>query len=525
MAEKVEQAEQSLHMNHNEGRKVRKSPEYQAQQQPLVVPASITRERSFVRTSNQQNLNKRRSLAFNLQANVNQSGQVRGKPTMDIYRPPNVRNENLNKLNVHAQEFTYPLVASTRSTPTNDIYTNRSSMVFPNNSSAALQSMQYVAATNAMVNRRQAGLSIGSMPISNMNVKHHHRPILVTHSHPMQMNHMSGGMVQQVPLLNSPSGGNVLHQASNTNRVKFAPEPQKMHNKSHLNMMHIVHMNNALNQNYQQQQQLNAMNQYIMATNNQQINQNGPIDSHAAMSVTPLQRSKSLSSADALTRGIAGLGLGLGNEITDIGQFTPEVQALVDAALDDPNKLNSRSLMELSSHFIKRAVEGRRYALPIARICLNIIAKEHKETFLEAILNTCRQWYQEREKLLFLIQGMKSPSRARFTAFMAFLTEMFCQLKRRQLQLRTQCEGAPPPLVLLTLLSKCCEDCVKPPVRSLSELPQQLELLLSMIRDAFLNASDSAPAIRRTLLQLIELQASHWQLPGNTVLYYYPSAK
>lgn len=71
---------------------------------------------------------------------------------------------------------------------------------------------------------------------------------------------------------------------------------------------------------------------------------------------------------------------------------------------------------------------------------------------------------------MFTIQGMKSPSRARFTAFMAFLTEMFCQLKRRQLQLRTQCEGAPPPLVLLTLLSKCCEDCVKPPVRSLSEV-------------------------------------------------------
>uniref|UniRef100_A0A1A9W5B7 MIF4G domain-containing protein n=1 Tax=Glossina brevipalpis TaxID=37001 RepID=A0A1A9W5B7_9MUSC len=517
MAEKVEQSEQPIHINHNEGRKVRKSPEYQTQQQPLVVPASITRERSFVRTSNQQNLNKRRSLAFNLQAGVNQTNQVRGKPTMDIYRPP--------KLNHNLQ------------------HSSSSSMVFPNNSTAALQSMQYVAATNAMVNRRQAGLSIGSMPMSNMNVKHHHRPILVTHSHPMQMNHISGGMVQQVPLLNSTSSGNILHQASNTNRVKFAPEPHKMHNKSHLNMMHMVHMNNALNQNYQQQQQqLNAMNQYIMA-NNQQMNQNAPIDSHAAISVTPLQRSKSLSSADALTRGIAGLGLGLGNEITDIGQFTPEVQALVDAALEDPNKLNSRSLMELSSHFIKRAVEGRRYALPISRICLNIIAKEQKETFLEAILNTCRQWYQEREKLLFSIQGMKSPSRARFTAFMAFLTEMFCQLKRRQLQLRTQCEGAPPPLVLLTLLSKCCEDCVKPPVRSLSEieclfyvltcigqdmemqLPQQLELLLSMIRDAFLNASDSAPAIRRTLLQLIELQASHWQLPGNTVLYYYPSAK
>lgn len=57
-----------------------------------------------------------------------------------------------------------------------------------------------------------------------------------------------------------------------------------------------------------------------------------------------------------------------------------------------------------------------------------------------------------------------------WTAFMAFLTEMFCQLKRRELQLRTKCDGVPPPIVLLTVLSKCCEDCVKPPVRSLSEV-------------------------------------------------------
>lgn len=56
-------------------------------------------------------------------------------------------------------------------------------------------------------------------------------------------------------------------------------------------------------------------------------------------------------------------------------------------------------------------------------------------------------------------------------------------------------------------------------------LPQQLDVLLALIRDAFLNSSVAAPTIRRTLLQLIELQASHWQLPGNTVLYYYPTTK
>ncbi|XP_017485548.1 PREDICTED: uncharacterized protein LOC108374088 isoform X1 [Rhagoletis zephyria] len=551
MAEKVDQtqATQQLNNQHNDARKIRKSPDFQPMAN--ITPGAILRERSFVRTSNQQNINKRRSLAFNVQTAANQHGQMRGKPAIDIYRPPNVRNDGaispaaLNKLNIHAQEFTMGATNTRRTTPPRAdarssavIYPGSSSpqgLIPQSKSSVALhQQMQFMAATNAMANRRQAGLSLGSMPISNNAMggakMHHvgaHRPIWVTHSHPMAVNRYSGGVSQQIPLINSPSSGNILHQTANTNRVKFANEPQKHH--SHKNGQ------NHLNHDYQQQQQqLNAMSQYAAA--------NG-INTDSYINVSPLQRSKSLSSADALTRGIAGLGLALGNEVTDIGQFTPEIQALIDTALEDPNKLNSRALMELTSHFIKRAVEGRRYALPISRLCLNIIAKEQKETFLEALLNTCRQWYQEREKLLYSIQGMKSPSRLRFTAFMAFLTEMFCQLKRRQLQLRTQCEGAPPPLVLLTLLSKCCEDCVKPPVRSLSEieclfyvltcigldmevqLPQQLELLLSMVRDAFLNASDAAPAIRRTLLQLIELQASHWQLPGNTVLYYYPSAK
>lgn len=331
------------------------------------------------------------------------------------------------------------------------------------------------------VNRRQAGLSLGSMPGLKAS---HHRSILVTHP----ISPLAG----QLPLMNSPSSGNILHVSGNqlkiivylmgaislsyfiynlslsqtTNRVKFAPEPrgQKLNNHSQFGGMN----NNNYGQPYQAN--LNGLDPYM----------NG----------NALQRSKSLSSADALTRGMAGLGLGLGNEVADIGQFTPEIQTLIETALEDPNKLNSRCLMELTTQFIKRAVESRRFALPISRLCLNIIAREQKETFLEALLNTCRQWYQEREKvttsdlslrfsllififilqLLFAIQGMKSPSRVRFTAFMAFLTEMFCQLKRRQLQLRTHHEGTPPPLVLLSLLSKCCEDCVRPPIRSLSEV-------------------------------------------------------
>jgi hypothetical protein len=72
----------------------------------------------------------------------------------------------------------------------------------------------------------------------------------------------------------------------------------------------------------------------------------------------PLQRSKSMSSADALTRGLANLGLGLNAE--DIGVFPPEVMAVITKASEDPNQLTTRCLMELATHCMNRAVEGRR---------------------------------------------------------------------------------------------------------------------------------------------------------------------
>lgn len=79
--------------------------------------------------------------------------------------------------------------------------------------------------------------------------------------------------------------------------------------------------------------------------------------------VNTLTRSKSLSSADAIARGIAGLGLALGNEATDIGQFNPETQIIIDKANEDPNQLNARTLMDLATQLLQRSVDGRRYVV------------------------------------------------------------------------------------------------------------------------------------------------------------------
>ncbi|XP_031618941.1 uncharacterized protein LOC116338042 [Contarinia nasturtii] len=450
----------------------------------------LTRERSFVRTPQQvAHQNKRRSLAFNHPTNAMhhdiQQQQIRSKKSIEIYRPPNIRSDGTsaqNKLNVNAPEFTVINREVQQNTQPIGFFTPNAQFLQHSKSSGNIQHQIQLA-----VARHHAE------QMANINTP---RTILV--SHPMQqLQHMNLGQAQ-TPTVNRSSNG---IQISAAPKVKFAIDQPNNH----------------------QQKSIGA--------NNSNTNS--------------LQRSKSLSSADAcsLTRGIAGLGLGCANESNDIGTFKPEIQVLIDQAMIDPNKLNARSLMVLANQIMQRAVEGRRFALPASRFCIAIIAKEQKETFLEALLNTCRQWYQEREKILGSPQKIKNSARPRFTAFMAFLTEMFCQLKRRQLQLRTKCDGVPPPIVLLTVLSKCCEDCVKPPVRSLSEieclfyvltcvgrdieqhLQQQLEVLLSKVRDAFLNSSASAPTIRRTLLQLIELQASHWQLAGNTVLYYYPTTK
>ncbi|XP_035911048.1 uncharacterized protein LOC118511720 isoform X3 [Anopheles stephensi] len=421
------------------------------------ISPGISRERSFIRTSNQQqifeinNSNKRRSLAFTQsQAHQHAQQQLR-EGRLDGLSGMN------NKLNVHAQEF------QMNNLPLND---HR----FPLQSSRSL---------NIYSSSLQHSKSSVAMPLGGMHGRQHH------------------ALQQQLGSIGSPVPRGSLMMPTHSPLHHIGVQMQPSH-------MPLV---------------------------------NSPSSSNI------LHRSKSLSSADTLTRGLASLGLGIGVEANDIGMFSPEVQAAITKAIEDPNQLNARCLMDLAAQLLHRAVEGRRYSLPISRLCISIIAKEKKETFLEALLNTCRQWYQERDKVLGAMPNSKNPSRPRFTSFMAFLTEMFCQLKRRQLQLRTECDGVPPPLVLLTVLGKCCEDCVQPPVRSLSEieclffvltcigrdlethLPQQLESLLAGVRDAFLNSAASAPAIRRTLLQLIELQASHWQLPGNTVLYYYPSSK
>ena len=117
------------------------------------------------------------------------------------------------------------------------------------------------------------------------------------------------------------------------------------------------------------------------------------------------------------------------------------------------------------------------------------------------------------------------------------------QLKGKQVQVESKYEGVAPKLVLLTLLAEVCSlTLTKHHLTNLTEVeslflilthiqrdlmaeaPGQMTLIVNCLREAFLTAS-APPQVRKTLLQLLELQSAGWQLPAEAVMYYYPGAK
>lgn len=164
------------------------------------------------------------------------------------------------------------------------------------------------------------------------------RAILVT---PLQMRQLGLNVTvqptaAQVPLVNTPTTPTAVNVSSQTLSLHF------------FYLLIILSLPN----------QSAPRVKFALDTN--QGNAANPNSNTLKVSGNSLQRSKSLSSADTLARGIAGLGLGLSGDANDIGNFKPEIQAIVDQALRDPNQLNARALMELANQIMQRAVEGRR---------------------------------------------------------------------------------------------------------------------------------------------------------------------
>lgn len=85
-----------------------------------------------------------------------------------------------------------------------------------------------------------------------------------------------------------------------------------------------------------------------------------------ALSSNPVKRSKSLGASDA--RSVEAKLKNLPKDCPDLDAFSGDNQENLKLAVEDPNQLQSRTLMELVKTILERVVEGIRYSEPGAKV-------------------------------------------------------------------------------------------------------------------------------------------------------------
>nr|CAD7199100.1 unnamed protein product [Timema douglasi] len=343
--------------------------------------------------------------------------------------------------------------------------------------------------------------------LNNHHQQHHHMQQRT--GHVLQSSKSSGNILHQ--LHQSKSTGNVLHHSTVQGpRVHFQLEPTHRMPPSEPppSQPQVLQME-TVPKSPLKSLSVSEMKTVLADSSGNKFQSSVVADSSVGKllrlpsSVLPggLKRSKSLGAADMMRQNPSSYSVS--KEAPDLGPFPSEVHAAIRHAVEDPNKLSARTLMELVRQIMDRSCIQCVLLPPCCQTVyhhnrgeintgttLSRLAKEHKETFLESLLNTCRQWCQERDKIL-----KQGGGTTRFCAFMQFLNEMYCETDSL--------------FFVLTSVGRDFEQ----------ELPNKLTQLIASVRDTFLMVHN-VPSIKKTLLQLIELRAARWQLSASAVMYY-----
>jgi len=260
-------------------------------------------------------------------------------------------------------------------------------------------------------------------------------------------------------------------------------------------------------------------------------NSNDPDDT-VGMTPAPLQRSRSMGAAD-LGRGGGRSALGA---LAELGPLEAPLQAALAQVGRDPQGAGAPRVMAAVRGLLARALGSAALAPAVGRYCAAVVEKEgSSEVFLDTLLNSCQEYFQEYQRAA-LLDGQQ------WTAYMTLLHELYSQMKRLKLGSPAPPTPSPPAHRLLTLLAECCVGALSqpsPPSLAQTEtlfvtltalgrdleaaLPSLMARLMDAARDAVF-AAEELPAVRKTLMQLIEMSAANWQLPAPAVVYYYPTA-
>ncbi|CAG0916570.1 unnamed protein product [Notodromas monacha] len=215
-------------------------------------------------------------------------------------------------------------------------------------------------------------------------------------------------------------------------------------------------------------------------------------------------------------------------------QLPTESREMFAEALSNPKDLSVKRLMKLAEATVECAVADKRLSRPCAEICASITQREPGLTFTESLLNTSRDWFMQRNEKLLLSGNCRDA--VKWNAFVAFVAELYFQMKSQ----REKSPDVKPAAILLQILYECVYVSLKAgnlnnhlELEALTliltsvgkdldaEKSRKMDNLFSAIRENFLLSADLNPEVKKTLLQLVELRASGWQLSKAATVYYY----
>lgn len=246
-----------------------------------------------------------------------------------------------------------------------------------------------------------------------------------------------------------------------------------------------------------------------------------------------LKRSKSFNATDALMELEATLS-SCTVSFNEYHLFPTKLQGLIKLAVENTNQMIDKDKIILGRAIVEHSLSDKKMAFPCARISVLIMDQDTSGAYLDSVMNTCQMLYQ-------LKQMSALADSTKFMAFMAFLVEIFSQLKRSKTQLKLMSDcSISSKIIFLDLIARCCEDILlENEIHSLPEieclflaltsvgrdiqieLPNIFARLFDIVREVLLK-SNSGLQVQKNLLQLIELRAANWQLPISALNYYYP---
>ncbi|XP_049522856.1 uncharacterized protein LOC125945232 [Dermacentor silvarum] len=219
--------------------------------------------------------------------------------------------------------------------------------------------------------------------------------------------------------------------------------------------------------------------------------------------------------------------------------------SVVEQALLEPDVLTPEQMERLAHVLCKKALNDADSAEPAAKFCATVIMKESEDTFLDFLMDNCRDRFRQREQFLPRCGAIGAATEQaltaagpnhRWRALVSFLAELLGAISERGSVVGTKLSGR--AFCLAAMLCECCKvmldmmtqddaaelECLHFALKTAGRgaeraAPLRVSELAKCLRDRFL-AEQCPPEARMALLELLELRASGWKMEEPQERYY-----